>query len=190
VEYLRWLHNQSRLFLRPAYTQTDIAELPDSDDDNELADVYDEMTRGGTVEPERGPFQNYVVSIFSGLLICTGFPVLSFVIVTTIVQATQLGQFANEATDALSHPPNTIASHSMLRAFVEVSMVSSSVLHRTISLNSLISRIFLCRGSARVLDGWRFVVTVSDLLICPSPSHHRLMQQPLHHVVPAEEGRV
>jgi hypothetical protein len=35
-----------------------------SDDDNELADVYDEMTRGGTVEPERGPFQNYVVSIF------------------------------------------------------------------------------------------------------------------------------
>jgi hypothetical protein len=64
VEYLRWLHNQSRLFLRPAYTQADIAELPDSDDDNELADVYDDMTRGGTVEPERGLFQNYVVSIF------------------------------------------------------------------------------------------------------------------------------
>jgi hypothetical protein len=35
-----------------------------SDDDNELADVYDEMTCGGIVEPERGPFQNYVVSIF------------------------------------------------------------------------------------------------------------------------------
>jgi hypothetical protein len=64
VEYLRWLHKQSRLFLRPAYTQVDIAELPDSDDDNELANVYNEMTRGGTVELERGPFQNYVVSIF------------------------------------------------------------------------------------------------------------------------------
>jgi hypothetical protein len=64
VEYLRWLQHQSRLFLRPAYTQADIAELLDSNDDNELADAYDEMTRDGTVEPERGPFQNYVVSIF------------------------------------------------------------------------------------------------------------------------------
>jgi hypothetical protein len=64
VEYLRWLQNQSRLFLRSAYTQADIAELPDSEDDNELADVYDEMTRGCTVEPERGPFQNYVVVFF------------------------------------------------------------------------------------------------------------------------------
>jgi hypothetical protein len=64
VEYLRWLQHQSWLFLRPAYTQAHIAELPDSDDDNELVDAYDEMTRGSTVEPERGPFQNYVVSIF------------------------------------------------------------------------------------------------------------------------------
>jgi hypothetical protein len=127
---------------------------------------------------------------FFGLLICMNFPVLSFVIVTTVVQATQLGRFINEATDALSHPPNTIVSHSVLRAFTEVSMVSSSVLHHTISLNSLISRIYLCRGSARVLDSWRFAVTVSDPSICPSPSHHRLLQQPLHHIVPAEEGRV
>jgi hypothetical protein len=64
VEYLRWLHNQSLLFLRSAYTQADIAELLDSDDGNELADVYDEMTHGGTVELECGPFQNYMVSIF------------------------------------------------------------------------------------------------------------------------------
>jgi hypothetical protein len=64
VEYLRWLQHQSRLFLRPAYTQADIAELLDFNDDNELADAYDETTRNGTVEPERGPFQNYVVSIF------------------------------------------------------------------------------------------------------------------------------
>jgi hypothetical protein len=63
VEYLRWLQNQSQLFLRLAYTQADIAELPDSDDDNELTDVYDEMTHNDTMEPERGPFQKYVVSI-------------------------------------------------------------------------------------------------------------------------------
>jgi hypothetical protein len=69
---------------------------------------------------------------FSGLLICTGFLKLSFIIVTTVVQATQLGWFTNEATDTLSHPPNTVASHSALRAFSEVSMVSISVLHRTI----------------------------------------------------------
>jgi hypothetical protein len=64
VEYLRWLQHQSRLLLRPTYTQADIAELPDSDNDNEIIDAYDEMTRSDTVEPERGPFQNYVVSIF------------------------------------------------------------------------------------------------------------------------------
>jgi hypothetical protein len=115
---------------------------------------------------------------------------LLFLIVTTVVQATQLGWFANEATDALSHPPNTFASHSMLRAFAEVSMVSISILQRTISLNSLVWRIFLCRGSARVLDGWRLAVTVSDPSMWPRPSHHGLLQQPLHHVVPTEEGRV
>jgi hypothetical protein len=64
VKYLRWLPHQFRLFLRPSYTQADIAELPDSDDDNELVDAYDEMTCGVTVETECGPFQNYVVSIF------------------------------------------------------------------------------------------------------------------------------
>jgi hypothetical protein len=58
--------------------------------------------------------------------------------VTTVVQATQVGRFANEATGALSHPSNTVVSHSVLRAFAEVSMVSIFVLHRTISLNSLI----------------------------------------------------
>jgi hypothetical protein len=35
----------------------------------------------------------------------------------------------NEATDALSHPPNSAVSHSVLDAFVEVSMVCISVLH-------------------------------------------------------------
>jgi hypothetical protein len=43
-EYLRWLQQQTRLFLRPAYTKEDIAELPDSDGDNEIVDEFDEMT--------------------------------------------------------------------------------------------------------------------------------------------------
>jgi hypothetical protein len=60
VEYLRWLQQQSRLFLRPTYPQDDIAQLPNSNGDNEVGDKYDEMTRSGTIQPERGPFQNYV----------------------------------------------------------------------------------------------------------------------------------
>jgi hypothetical protein len=74
VEYLRWLQLQSRLFLRPAYTQVDIAELPDSNGDNKIVDEYDELTWHETVQAERGPFQNYVVSILIVvLLLCMGF---------------------------------------------------------------------------------------------------------------------
>jgi hypothetical protein len=64
VEYLRWLQHQSQLFLRSAYTQADIAKLPNFNNDNEIVNAYDEMTCGGTMQPERGPFQNYVISIF------------------------------------------------------------------------------------------------------------------------------
>jgi hypothetical protein len=60
---------------------------------------------------------------------------LKFLIVTTFVQATQLGRFANEAGDALSHPPNSAASHNTIHAFTEVSMVSISELHPNVSLN-------------------------------------------------------
>jgi hypothetical protein len=52
------------MFLRPAYTEDDIAQLPNSDGNNEVFDEYDEMTRQGTIQLECGPFQNYVVSIF------------------------------------------------------------------------------------------------------------------------------
>jgi hypothetical protein len=38
------LQQQSRLFLRPAYTEDDIAQLLDSDGDNEVIDEYDGMT--------------------------------------------------------------------------------------------------------------------------------------------------
>jgi hypothetical protein len=52
------------MFLKPAYTKDDIAQLPNSNNDNEVVDEYDEMTWQGTVQLERGLFQNYVVSIF------------------------------------------------------------------------------------------------------------------------------
>jgi hypothetical protein len=63
-EYLRWLHLQSQLFLKPAYTKEHIAQLPDSDNDNEIIDEYNEITRQGTQQLECGLFQNYVVCIF------------------------------------------------------------------------------------------------------------------------------
>jgi hypothetical protein len=68
--------------------------------------------------------------------------ILKLTIVTTVVQVMQLGQFANEAADALSHPPNSTVSHSVLCAFIEVSMVSTSVLHPNVSLNSLYCHLF------------------------------------------------
>jgi hypothetical protein len=59
-EYLWWLHQSSRLFLNPVYTEEHIAELPDSNDDNDIVDEYNDMTQQGT-QPQRAPFQNYVV---------------------------------------------------------------------------------------------------------------------------------
>jgi hypothetical protein len=59
-EYLRWLHQSSHLFLKPTYTEEHIIELPDSDDDNDIIDEYDNITRQGN-QPQRAPFQNYVV---------------------------------------------------------------------------------------------------------------------------------
>jgi hypothetical protein len=64
-EYLRWLHLQSRIFLKPAYTEEHIAQLSDSNDDNEINDEFDAITRQGTQQSECGSFQNYVVRIFS-----------------------------------------------------------------------------------------------------------------------------
>jgi hypothetical protein len=60
---------------------------------------------------------------------------LKFLIVTNVVHVMQLGWFTNEAGDALSQPPNSATSHSTLRSFAEVSMVSISLLHPNISLN-------------------------------------------------------
>jgi hypothetical protein len=134
VEYLRWLQQQSRLFLKPAYTEDDIAQLPDSDGDNEVVDEYNELTRGGTVQPEREPFQNYMVSIFFVHVVFSIF--LSEVLIyDSCLQALQLGRFTNEAGNMLSHPPNSAASHNALRAFAEVSLVSIFFVHRNVLSN-------------------------------------------------------
>jgi hypothetical protein len=133
-EYHRWLHLQARRFLRPVYTEADIAKHLDSDGDNEILDEYDKMTWHDTVQPERGSFQNYVVNIFP-YFYCLRFLILKFLIVPIVVQVTQLGHFANEVGDALSHLSNSAASHSMVYAFAEVCMVSISILHPNVSLN-------------------------------------------------------
>jgi hypothetical protein len=92
------------------------------------------MTRCGTVQPEHGPFENYVVSIFL-YIHCLCSSKLKFLIATNVLQATQLGRSTNEAGNALSHPPNSAASHSALRAFAEVSMVCIFLVHRNVSSN-------------------------------------------------------
>jgi hypothetical protein len=96
---------------------------------------------------------------------------------TTVVHATQLGRFTNEAADAFIHPPNSVASHNVLRAFSEVSMLHISELLPNVPLNYLYCRLFLCRGSTRVLDNSRFAATTSEPLMWHIPFHHELPQQ-------------
>jgi hypothetical protein len=100
---------------------------------------------------------------------------LKFLIITNVAQATQLGQLTNEACDALRHLPNSVMSYNVLRAFIEVSMVSISQIHLNISLNYLYCRLFLCTGSARVLDDWSFAATASEPSVWPI-RFHRLPQ--------------
>jgi hypothetical protein len=110
------------MFLRPAYTKDDIAQLPDSDGDNVVVDEYDEMTWQGIVQLERGPFKNYVVSIFL-YIHCIRALKLKFIRVTIVIQSMQLGRWANKASEVLSHPPNSAEPHSVPRSFAEVSIV-------------------------------------------------------------------
>jgi hypothetical protein len=51
------------------------------------------------------------------------------------LQALQLGWFTDEASNVLSHPPNSVASHNVLRDFVKVSMVSIFLVHRNVLSN-------------------------------------------------------
>jgi len=57
--YLDWLKQNTRLKLKAALDDTHIEDLP-SDPEDVFAE-YDAHTRMGT-QPERGPFEDYIVS--------------------------------------------------------------------------------------------------------------------------------
>lgn len=60
-EYLRWYHRSTRTKLKPAWTTEPIENHP-SDEDDDIVDEYDHMTRLGT-QPERAPLQDYMVRL-------------------------------------------------------------------------------------------------------------------------------
>jgi hypothetical protein len=58
-DYLDWLKQNTRLKLRVAIDEEYIEDLP-SDPEDDFPE-YDEITRSGR-QPERGPFEDYIVS--------------------------------------------------------------------------------------------------------------------------------
>ena len=56
-EYLAWLHRSTRISVHPPLSSIPIDEEGSNDDD-----PYDVMTRT-SVQPERAPLENYMVSI-------------------------------------------------------------------------------------------------------------------------------
>jgi len=59
-EYLHWFHSVTRVSIKPPRSTEPIEDHADTDDDDDIIDEYDDITRGG-VQPERGPFLNYMV---------------------------------------------------------------------------------------------------------------------------------
>jgi hypothetical protein len=123
VEYLRWLQQQSRLFLKLTYTEDDKAQLPNSDNDNEVVDEYDESTQGRHRTTRAWTVPKLCDKYFSVHVVSTIF-LIEVLIYDYCLQALQLGRFANETGNVLSHPLNSAASHNVLHAFAEVSMIS------------------------------------------------------------------
>jgi hypothetical protein len=58
-EYLDWLKQNTRLKLRVAMDEEYIEDLPSDPED--VFPKYDEITGSGR-QPERGPFEDYIVS--------------------------------------------------------------------------------------------------------------------------------
>ena len=48
MEYLTWFHEQARTMLKAPLDSEDLANIDDSDDDAEIADELDVLTREGT----------------------------------------------------------------------------------------------------------------------------------------------
>ena len=59
-DYLRWLHSVSRVSIKPPRSTEPIEDREDTDNDDDIVDEYDDITRSG-VQPERAPLQNYMV---------------------------------------------------------------------------------------------------------------------------------
>ena len=59
-EYLHWFHSVTRVSIKPPQSTEPIEDHADTDDDDDIIAKYDDITRGG-VQPERGPFLNYMV---------------------------------------------------------------------------------------------------------------------------------
>ncbi|XP_062200540.1 uncharacterized protein LOC133903248 [Phragmites australis] len=80
------------LAIKPPRVAVEAENLPDSDDEDDLVDEYDQITRHSS-QPERAPLHNYM--------------------------GQQLGRLANEAGQALFVPPGSAEEVGQLRAFVE-----------------------------------------------------------------------
>ncbi|RCV18535.1 hypothetical protein SETIT_3G308400v2 [Setaria italica] len=57
-EYIRWYCTSTRTKVKPAWSNVPIEDAP-SDSSDDIADVYDTVTRYGT-QPERAPLHDYM----------------------------------------------------------------------------------------------------------------------------------
>ena len=118
-EYLRWLHDSSRLAIKPPRVAVGAEDLPDSDDEDDLVDEYNQITRHSR-QPERAPLHNYMVFVICNtniVLIHGLYRTLHF---ASCLQGQQLERLANEAGQALLVPPGSVEEVGHLRAFIEV----------------------------------------------------------------------
>uniref|UniRef100_K3ZZ77 SWIM-type domain-containing protein n=1 Tax=Setaria italica TaxID=4555 RepID=K3ZZ77_SETIT len=88
-EYIRWYCTSTRTKVKPSWTNVPIEDAP-SDDDADIADAYDTVTRHGT-QPERAPLHDYM--------------------------GQQLARLSNEAGVIMEHAVGE--GDSLLRAFAE-----------------------------------------------------------------------
>ena len=121
-EYLRWLHDSSRLAIKPPRVAVGAEDLSDSDDEDDLVDEYDQITRHSR-QPERAPLHNYMVFIFCHTDIVFVHGLYRTLRIASALQGQQLGRLANEVGQALLVPTGSAEEVGQLRAFVEVIVV-------------------------------------------------------------------
>ncbi|RLN30593.1 hypothetical protein C2845_PM05G32890 [Panicum miliaceum] len=60
-EYLRWFHSVTGVTIRPPRSNVPVEERAHIDDEDDIVDEYDDITRAG-VQPERVPLENYMLA--------------------------------------------------------------------------------------------------------------------------------